>query len=56
MAEKHPSTRDTWHGGKGSKRRPENNDKYRDGYDRVFGKKEDKEKKDDRGSPPTSVH
>ena len=28
-----------WHGGKGSKRRPENNSEYQDNWDKIFGKK-----------------
>ena len=34
-----------WHGGKGSKRRPEDRKAYEDNYDKIFGKK-DKKKKD----------
>lgn len=30
-----------WHGGKGSKRRPEDTTKYNDNWDRIFGKKEE---------------
>jgi len=36
---------DKWHGGKGSKRRPEDRKAYEDNYDKIFGKK-DKDKKD----------
>jgi len=36
---------DKWHGGKGSKRRPEDRIAFEDNYDKIFGKK-DKDKKD----------
>jgi len=28
-----------WHGGKGSKRRPEDKKRFEDNFDRIFGKK-----------------
>jgi len=28
-----------WHGGKGSKRRPEKNSEYQDNWDKIFGEK-----------------
>jgi hypothetical protein len=31
---------DRWHGGKGSKRRPEDSKAYEDNYDKIFGKKD----------------
>jgi hypothetical protein len=31
---------DKWHGGKGSKRRPEDRKAYEDNYDKIFGKKD----------------
>jgi hypothetical protein len=35
-----------WHGGKGDGRRKKADDrKYREGWDRIFGKKEQKERK-----------
>ena len=39
-----------WHGGKGSSRKPEDNKKYQDNYEAIFGKKKKKEKKDDKQS------
>ncbi len=39
-----------WHGGKGSGRKPENNKKYQDNYEAIFGKKKKKKKKDDKQS------
>ena len=35
-----------WHGGKGSKQRPTDRDKYNENYDRIFGKKEEDELKE----------
>jgi hypothetical protein len=32
---------DRWHGGKGSKRRPEDRKAYEDNYDKIFGKKDE---------------
>jgi len=32
---------DKWHGGKGSKRRPEDRKAYEDNYDRIFRKKDE---------------
>ncbi len=32
-------------GGKGSKQRPTDEQRYHDGWDRIFGKKKEKEKK-----------
>jgi len=32
---------DKWHGGKGSKRRPEDSKKYSDNWDRIFKKERD---------------
>ena len=37
-----------WHGGKGSGRKPEDNKKYQDNYEAIFGKKKKKKKKDDK--------
>ena len=37
-----------WHGGKGSGRKPEDNKKYQDNYEAIFGKKRKKKKKDDK--------
>ena len=34
-----------WHGGKGSKRRPEDKKKIDDNWDKIFKKKKDKKKK-----------
>ena len=34
-----------WHGGKGSKRRPEDKKKIDDKWDKIFKKKKDKKKK-----------
>jgi len=39
-----------WHGGKGSGRKPEDNKKYQDNYEAIFGKKKKKKKKDDKQS------
>ena len=36
-----------WHGGKGSGRKPEDNKKYQDNYEAIFGKKKKKKKKKD---------
>ena len=33
-----------WHGGKGSKRRPEDSNKYADACEKIFGKPRTKEK------------
>ena len=33
------STNNNWHGGKGSKQRPTNREKFNDNYDAIFGKK-----------------
>lgn len=33
-----------WHGGKGSKRRPEDTSKYNDNWDRIFKSKNQKDK------------
>ena len=33
-----------WHGGKGSKRRPEDKKKFDDNWEAIFGKKNDKDK------------
>jgi hypothetical protein len=38
-------TSEQWHGGKGSKRRNSNEQKYSDNWDRIFGKKDDKKEK-----------
>jgi len=35
--------KDKWHGGKGSKRRPENKNKYDIAWEKIFGKKRKKE-------------
>jgi hypothetical protein len=35
---------DKWHGGKGSKPRPSDKEKFDEGWDRIFGPKKDKEK------------
>ena len=44
-----------WHGGKGSTRRKgADNDKFRDGYDRIFGKQNDSKSKGD--SNTTGTH
>jgi hypothetical protein len=32
-----------WHGGKGSKRRPEENKKYEESWDKIWGNKKKKE-------------
>lgn len=41
-----------WHGGKGSSRRKQDDQKaYEDGWDRIFGKKEQKENKDEKVNP-----
>ena len=32
---------DKWHGGKGSKRRPEDRKAYEDNYDKIFRKKDE---------------
>ena len=37
-----------WHGGKGPGRKPEDNKKYQDNYEAIFGKKKKKKKKDDK--------
>ena len=37
-----------WHGGKGSGRKPEDNKKYQDNYEAIFGKKKKKKKRDDK--------
>ena len=37
-----------WHGGKGSGRKPEDNKKYQDNYEAIFGKKKKKKKKVDK--------
>jgi hypothetical protein len=34
-----------WHGGKGSARKESDQKKYEDGWDRIFGKKDNKDKK-----------
>jgi len=39
-----------WHGGKGSGRKPEDNKKYQDNYEAIFGKKKKKKKKNDKQS------
>ena len=39
-----------WHGGKGSKRRNSNEQKYSDNWERIFGKKDDKAKRKDNKS------
>ena len=39
-----------WHGGKGSKRRPEDKKKFDDNWDKIFGKKDKKDKKDEKTS------
>ena len=39
-----------WHGGKGSGRKPEDNKKYQNNYEAIFGKKKMKKKKDDKQS------
>jgi hypothetical protein len=36
---------DKWHGGKGSKTRPTNKQKFDDNWDRIFGKKDKECKK-----------
>jgi hypothetical protein len=42
--EKETASKGKWHGGKGSARKQSDQDKYNDGWDRIFGKKQ-KDKK-----------
>mgnify|MGYP003331166988 CR=1 FL=1 len=41
-----------WHGGKGSKQRPTDKDKYNENYDRIFGKKDPVKKNMDKFHKP----
>jgi len=43
-----------WHGGKGSKQRPTDRDKYNENYDRIFGKKDPVKKNMDKFHRPST--
>ena len=43
-----------WHGGKGSKQRPTDRDKYNENYDRIFGKKDPVKKNMDKFHKPVT--
>lgn len=48
MNNKNKQTRSReWHGGKGWRARPVDKTKYDENYDRIFGKKDQKEKTDE---------
>jgi hypothetical protein len=37
---------DKWHGGKGDRPRPTDKDKYADGWERIFGNKDDEKQEE----------
>lgn len=47
MSEKYPSQYGSWHGGKGSTRRPLDEDKFRENYDKIDWSDTDQEEEDD---------
>lgn len=44
-----------WHGGKGSKRRPENQKAFSDNWDNIFGKKKKEGSKDEKENSNNTV-